>query len=133
MKGLDCQLAASVWGHSAIYRSIHAKSVLGPIADYFVANWQRRFKPTRHHAAGAGSHAPSSIRRAINGFRTPSERDQIRVPNQDAAPLGNILADVSRRMTQFSVGLDNERIRLSSDWKAHVFRKTIRSVGGHVP
>jgi hypothetical protein len=31
-------------------------SVLGPIADD-VANWQRRFKPTRHHVAGAGSRA----------------------------------------------------------------------------
>jgi hypothetical protein len=30
-------------GHSATYRSIHVMSVLGPIADYFVANWQRRF------------------------------------------------------------------------------------------
>ena len=51
MKGLDCQLTVvmSVWGHSAIYRSIHAKSVLGPIADYFVANWQGRFRRTRHH------------------------------------------------------------------------------------
>ena len=47
--------------------------------------------------------------------------------------FGNILADGSRRMTQLSVGLDSERIRLSNDWKAHVFKKTIRSVGGHVP
>jgi hypothetical protein len=47
--------------------------------------------------------------------------------------FGNMLAGGSRRMTQLSVGLDSERIRLSNDWKAHVFRKTIRSAGGHVP
>jgi hypothetical protein len=37
----------------------------------FAANWQRRFKPTRHHVAGAGNHTPSSTWRAINGCRTP--------------------------------------------------------------
>ena len=47
--------------------------------------------------------------------------------------FGNMLADGSRRMTQLLVGLDSERIRLSNDWKAHVFRKAIRSVGGYVP
>jgi hypothetical protein len=49
------------------------------------------------------------------------------------ATFGNILADGSRRMTQLSVGLDNEWIRLSDDWKAHVLGKAIRSAGGHVP
>jgi hypothetical protein len=49
------------------------------------------------------------------------------------ATFGNILADGSPRMTQLSVGLDNKRIRLSNDWKAHVLGKAIRSVGGHVP
>jgi len=45
-------------------------------------------KPTRHHVAGADNHAPSSIWRAINGFRTPpSGRDPIRASDQDAAPL----------------------------------------------
>jgi hypothetical protein len=37
------------------------------------------------------------------------------------------------RMTKLSVGVHNEWIRYSNDWKAHVFKKTIRSVGGHVP
>jgi hypothetical protein len=32
---------------------IHVMSVLGPIAAYFVPNWQRRFMPTRYHVAGA--------------------------------------------------------------------------------
>jgi hypothetical protein len=32
-----------------------------------------------------------------------------------------------------SVGLDEEKVTLSNDWKPHVFRKTIRSVGGYVP
>src|SRR6266851_6615764 len=83
-------------GHSATYRSIHVMSVLGPIADYFVANWQRRFKPTRHHVAGAGNHAPSSIWRAINGCRTPSGRDRIHVPDQDAALF--VLLRASQRL-----------------------------------
>jgi hypothetical protein len=38
----------------------------------------------RHRVADAGNRAPSSIWRAINGCRTPSERDQIHVPDQDA-------------------------------------------------
>ena len=40
---------------------------------------------------------------------------------------------MSTRITELSVGLEKERGRLSKDWKAHVFKKTIRSVGGHVP
>jgi len=47
--------------------------------------------------------------------------------------FGNILADVSSRITKTSVGLDKERGRLSNDWKAYVFKKTIRSDGGYVP
>ena len=62
------------------------------VADYFAANWQRRFKPTRHRVAGAGSHALSSIWRAINGCRTISERDLIHVPDQDAATLVRLRA-----------------------------------------
>src|SRR6202171_3825046 len=47
--------------------------------------------------------------------------------------FGNILTHVSSRVTTSSVALDKERLRLSNDWKAHVFKKSIRSVGGHVP
>ena len=32
-----------------------------------------------------------------------------------------------------SVGLDEEKVTLGNDWKPHVFKKTIRSVGGYVP
>jgi hypothetical protein len=42
----------------------------------------RSFKPTLHHVAGAGNHAPSSIWRAINGCRRRSGRDQIYFPDQ---------------------------------------------------
>jgi hypothetical protein len=45
----------------------------------------------------------------------------------------NILMDVASRITKLSVGLDNEQVRLSNDWKAHVFKKTIRGLGAHVP
>ena len=47
--------------------------------------------------------------------------------------FGNILTDGSSRMTKLSVGPDKERFRLRNDWKAHVFKKAICSVGGHVP
>src|SRR5450631_1089070 len=54
-------------------------------APGFAANWQRRFKPTRHHVAGAGNHAPPSIWRAINGYREPAARDRSHVRDQYAA------------------------------------------------
>ena len=42
-------------------------------------------------------------------------------------------SQASTRITKLSVGLEKERGRLCNEWKAHVFKKTIRSVGGHVP
>jgi len=42
-------------------------------------------------------------------------------------------SQASTRITKLSVGLEEERGRLCNEWKAHVFKKTIRSVGGHVP